>query len=219
MRLSTMTPSARGFDCNTTVSRDAAKRMRAAGFGFAIRYVRRTTAHTFDITSNELTNLLDAGLGVMLVQHVAAPGWVPTEALGAQYGATAAAEAALIGYMLGAHLWCDLEGVQAGASHADVIAFCNAWHGAVQDAGYHPGLYVGDSCGLTATELYRALRFDSYWSAYNLNRDNFPATRGVMLRQFAYPPVSRRVLGVPFEYDEDVVQADAMGDLPTMVVA
>ena len=40
-----------------------------------------------------------------------------------------------------------------------------------------------------------------------------------MLRQFAYPPVSRRVLGVPFEYDEDVVQADAMGDLPTMVVA
>lgn len=218
MRLSSLQPGAKGFDCNTVVTRANAIRMKDAGKSFVIRYVRRTTAHDFDISSGEVATLMDAGLGLMLVQHVAAPGWQPTHDLGVKYGTTAAAEAAIAGYLIGAHLWCDLEGVMAHTPPGDVIGFCNEWYDVVHDAGYHPGLYVGDSCGLSADQLYHNLRFDSFWSAYNLNRDNYPAVRGVMLRQLPYPPPEKRVAGVTFEYDEDVVQADMKGSLPRLVI-
>jgi len=153
----------------------------------------------------------------MIVQHVAAPGWSPTKALGQSYGAVAASEAKTIGYPMGATLWCDLEGVSGSASPSEVIDFCNAWYDAAGQAGYYPGLYVGDSCGLTATELYRKLSFKAYWSAYNLNRDNIPAVRGVCMRQKPYPPRERRI-DCPFEYDEDFIAADSLGGTPTLAL-
>lgn len=195
-----------------------AQRFRAAGYQFVVRYVRRSSRHDFDLSAVELQALLDVGLGVMVVQHVAAPGWSPTKALGASYGAVAAVEAWNCGYPKGATLWCDLEGVAESASPSEVIDYCNAWYVAAKQSGYEPGLYVGDSCGLTATELYRNLRYARYWSAYNLNRDNVPAVRGVQMRQKPYPPRERRVLDCPFEYDEDVIAADSLGGTPTLAL-
>jgi hypothetical protein len=218
MRVATLPDGSFGFDANATVSREVAQAFLDAGYSFVVRYVRRFTKNSFDLSSYELGALIEVGLGVMVVQHVAAPGWLPTKALGSSYGGIAASEALRVGYPAGATLWCDLEGVSDRSSASEVIEYCNAWHSAVAALGYQPGLYVGDSCGLTATELYRELEFSRYWSAYNLNRDNIPAIRGVQMRQKPYPPRERRVLDCPFEYDEDVIAADALGGTPTLAL-
>jgi hypothetical protein len=57
--------------------------------------------HPFDLSAQELTTLLRAGLAVSVVQHVADPGWLPNERLGRVYGAVAAEETARIGVTLG----------------------------------------------------------------------------------------------------------------------
>ena len=216
MKIGTLLNGAKGFDANCIISPALAARFVSAGYAFAIRYVRRAFASGHDITAGELAGLVQAGLGVMLVQHVANPGWLPTAALGAAYGATAASEAASAGMPRGTTLWCDLEGVNGRASSGDVIQFCNQWHDAVQAAGYLPGLYVGDACGLSSAQLHKNLRFRAYWSAYNLNRDNYPAVRGVQMRQLV-AHAGDRFDGCP-DIDADVIHADAMGDTPTLLL-
>jgi hypothetical protein len=108
--------------------------------------------------------------------------------------------------------------VDEAASAAAVVGYCNAWHEAVRAAGYLPGLYVGYGCGLTGVQLYKLLRFDAYWAAYNLDRDQYPARRGVQMRQLPYPVPTLRINGCPFEYDEDFVLVDALGGTPAMVL-
>lgn len=211
----------KGFDCNTKVVRSVAEKFHAAGYRFAVRYVRRETRHTFDITVTEAAELLSVGLALMLVQHVAPAGWRPTAQLGRKYGQIAAIEAQSVAYPPGATLWCDLEEVSYQSTPADVSGFCNAWYDAVKVVGYEPGLYVGYQCGLSAKELYYKLRFSRYWSAYNLNKPDYPAVRGVQMRQFPFPgrgsrDRANRVIGVPFEYDVNVIQEDSKGDLPTL---
>lgn len=214
--LGSLPDGSRGFDCNTTVTPMVAGNFAAAGYRFAVRYVRRVRRHAFDLTSGEILTILEAGLGLMVVQHVANEGWVPTPERGSNYGAVAAAEARSIGVPQGISLWCDLEGVQLETPADDVISYCNNWHREVLEAGYRPGLYVGWHPGLDAVQLYRKLRFDAYWSAYNLGRDNYPIRRGVQMRQFPYPPAGSRVPGVSFQYDVNVIHADALGGTPTL---
>lgn len=224
MKIGTLPEGARGFDCNAKVTAPIARAFQAAGYSFVVRYVRRSTRHDYDLSVSELVGLLQSGLAVMVVQHVAAEGWHPTGNLGASYGAIAAEEARAVGIPPGVAVWCDLEGVGGQDEHGektdarDVVSFCNSWFDAVKGAGYDPGLYVGFGCVLTGQELYYKLRFRRYWSAYNLNRDNFPAVRGVCMKQGPYPPPSERVPGVPFEYDTDVVQRDAFNNLPTAIL-
>lgn len=50
----------------------------------------------------------------MAIQHVEATGWHPSAALGTQYGQTAAAHAAEIGFPAKVNMWLDLEGVARG---------------------------------------------------------------------------------------------------------
>ena len=110
----------------------------------------------------------------------------------------------------------------------------------MKGAGYDPGLYVGYGCILTSDQLYYKLKFRRYWGAYNLNTDSVPSVRGLCMWQGAYPPVltdaqyaerlqraqglsphkqpHRRVPGVPFEYDVDVVERDAFNNLPTAIL-
>lgn len=215
--LGSLPPGAKGFDANATVTPGAAQKFVAAGYRFAVRYVRRTAFHDFDLTSNELAGLLRAGLAVMAVQHVAPPGWSPSGGMGRVYGETAAEEAGGAGVSLGSTLWCDLEEVNKGSTPADVVAYCNAWYDAVRRAGYDPGLYVGYGCGLSADDLYRRLRFTRYWSAYNLDGPDYPAVRGVQMRQHA-ATLADRVAGVPFEFDVNTIAPDAMGDSPVLML-
>lgn len=207
----------KGFDCNQHLSTSQAKVFRDNGYRFCIRYVPRHVPNPGDLNSSEASGILAMGLGLMVVQHVPKPGWGPTGDLGAEYGAFAASSVREIGFPAGVTVWCDLEGVGAdrpkdGIDPRDVIAFLNNWHFAVGSAGYTPGLYVGYDPDLSADQLYRDLRFEHYWSAYNLNPDQFPAVRGVQMKQ----GVEKVLAGVRF--DPDVIQSDAKGGLPLMHV-
>ena len=208
----------RGIDCNAHVSPAVAASFRDAGYDFIMRYVRRAQYNSFDITAGEVLGILGAGMGLGIVQHVAKPGWMPSAKLGAQYGETAALEAQAAGIPHGATLWCDLEEVDSAADVSAVIGYCNAWASRVLSIGYEPGLYVGYGCGLSALALYWKLRFARFWAAYNLDRDNFPAVRGVCMRQYPYPKPEKRVPGVPFQYDENVVVGDLLGGSPIFLL-
>ena len=203
-------PGLKGFDANTPLSAGAAQAFRAAGYRFCVRYVGRTAMADHDLTAAEARTLLDAGLALMVVQHVLPPHWSPSTALGAEYGTNAATFTRQLGVPAGITVWCDLEGVLPGTDTADVIGYCNAWHDAVTAAGYEPGLYVGYEPGLTAEELYGALRFQHYWGAYNLDGDRVPATRGLQLKQ--HRGTGGTIAGIGTDsYDDDETMTDALG--------
>lgn len=207
----------KGFDCNTHLSQAAAQAFRNDGYRFCLRYVPRHVPNPADLSASEAHGILAAGLGLMVVQHVQNPGWVPTPSMGKEYGAFAAQSCKDIGIPLGTTVWCDLEGVGSerqndGIDPRDVISFLNNWHVQVGVAGYTPGLYVGYDPDLTAEQLYWKLRFEHYWSAYNLNADQVPAKRGVQMKQ----GVEKVFAGI--RYDPDTIQRDAFGGLPLMAV-
>lgn len=208
----------RGFDTNSVVSVAAASAFVDSGYRFCIRYVRRRQPHDYDLSASELAALLAVGLGVMAVQHVAPDGWTPTAQYGANYGSVAAAEATMIGLARGVTLWCDLEGVALGTPSRQIIDYCNHWYAVVAHSGYVPGLYVGARCGLTAAQLYHALRFKHYWGAYNLNDVEEPAVRGVQLKQ-SVPGVHDLVYGVEIPFQMDSLRVDALGGRPSLMAA
>jgi hypothetical protein len=218
MMIDHLPPGSKGFDCNDIVTAHDAACFVRAGYTFAIRYVRRSIQHPFDLSAQELATLLRAGLAVSVVQHVADPGWLPNERLGRVYGAVAAEETARIGVALGTQLWCDLEGVHPNARHRDVVAYCNAWYDAVRSAGYDPGQYVGDSCGLDADELFHLLKVRRFWAAYNLNSDAYPAVRGACMRQHA-PRTADLVPGIAYPFDVNVIGEDALHGAPMLMLA
>lgn len=218
MTIGSLPNGSRGFDANQRITPAQAKDAVAKNYRFAVRYVRRGTANNHDLIAGEVATCLQAGLAIGVVQHVARDGWIPGAALGASYGAIAAEEARAIGIPRGVTVWCDLEGVRNGVPAADVIAFCNNWHQKVTEAGYHPGLYVGYGAGLTAQQLYRNLRFNAYWGAYNLNRDQVPAVRGVQMRQLV-ATLEDLIVGLTNQtMDVDVVEADALGGSPAFLL-
>jgi hypothetical protein len=207
----------RGFDTSETVSARAAALMHSAGYRLAVRYVRRAKRHPSTLTAAEARTLLNAGLGVMLVQYVESESsWIPTAAKGRLNGTTAAAEAEMLGFPWGVTIWCDVEGIAAGTSSRSIIDYCNRWHEAVSSAGYVPGIYVGYHARLSPTQLYRSLRFTHYWAAYNLNADQYPAVRGVQMKQSqASKSAIPRGLGISFQSDR--VMSDALGGRPTLL--
>ncbi|MFL5523093.1 MAG: glycoside hydrolase domain-containing protein [Gemmatimonadaceae bacterium] len=207
----------RGFDTAERVTPSVAAAFRRAGYRFCIRYVRRDKPHTSALSAGEARSLLNAGIGLMLVQYVESDtSWIPSGVKGAKNGAVAASEAESLGVPWGVTVWCDLEGVAPGTSSRKVIDYCNRWHSAVTGAGYVAGLYVGYHAGLTATQLYRALRFTHYWSAYNLNADQFPAVRGVQMRQ-SVPTRSELASGAGLAFQVDKIRADRLGGRPTLL--
>jgi hypothetical protein len=211
----------KGFDCNFAVDSGQARAFYTAGYRFAVRYVGRVQQKPHDASRLELARLLRAGLSVMLVQHVkSAESWDPEgAALGHHYGRNAASFAGLAGYASGATVWCDLEGVAVGTPAETIIGYCNAWHNAVRDAGYEPGVYVGWHAGLSGRDLYYRLRFQRYWAAYNLNRDQYPAVRGVQMRQYAAMPKDR-VPGIQLDsIDVNLIGADLFGNSPVLMLA
>jgi hypothetical protein len=59
------------------------------------------------------------------------------------------------------------------------------------------------------------LRFTHYWGAYNLNSDQYPAVRGLQMKQLRpqrdFVPRS----GIDFQVDK--IRADALGGRPTLL--
>lgn len=217
----TLPDGTKGFDTNTTVGPVSARELKAVGYDFAIRYIRRAPVNTYDISVGEIATILQAGLGLMLVQHVASENvWRPTAELGSTYGMTAAQECRKVGLLPGVTVWLDLEGLHPESLQQPetTIQYCNNWYKEVYLAGYRPGLYVGWHAGLTADQLYRRLKFSSYWSGYNLNGDQYPAVRGVQLQQ----KVAKNIDLIPGfttqNLDVDYIGRDKLGDTPSLLL-
>jgi hypothetical protein len=198
-------PGLLGFDVNSPLTASEALSFKNAGYSFCIRYIPRTAALIQgNLTSTEALGILNAGLALMPVQHVALPGWKPNTNLGTIYGNYAATYASqVVGLPPGLNVWCDLEGVAAGTSTNDVIAYCQAWYYAVHIAGYIPGIYVGYDTMLSPEQLYDDISFQHYWRAYNGPQ---VATRGFQLIQ------KTEVTLNGITVDPDLTQNDDLGD-------
>lgn len=162
-----MTTQYRGFDTDTAIDADQAKFFVSKGYVFCLRYLSlQKDIQKGDLNLNEAQLIVSNGLALMPVQH--APyckgGWSPTPALGTGYGTNAVAHATTIGVPPQVNIWMDLEGVRGSTAAADVIAYCSNWFGVVAAAGYVPGIYVGDSCGLNEEQL-SDLPFQHYWKS------------------------------------------------------
>ena len=196
---------AQGFDCDSVLTAATAAQLRAAGFAFCLRYLSRTSPqHGGDLSATEAGLILAAGLALMPVQHVQRAGWMPSDALGAQYGIDAAANAREVGFPPGVNIWLDLEGVLQSAGAEDTIAYCNAWAAEVDGAGYVSGLYVGPNQPLTGDQLYWRLRTRHYWRSAAIVPD-VPFRGFQMFQALAPSPVAG------FAIDRDVVMPDAFG--------
>lgn len=192
-----------GFDCDAVLSANLARQFFSQGYRFCLRYVARAQA-SLNLSAQEATDILNAGLALMAVQHVRAPGWSPNQALGQQDGQEAAVMVQGIGFPLGVSVWCDLEEVNAAAQAQDVMAYCRTWHQAVRAAGYSPGLYVGAGALLSGQQLFD-LPFQHYWRSASRVPD-IP-NRGYQLVQLS-PTIQLNGILV----DVDVAVPDVQGD-------
>ncbi|HET6610227.1 MAG TPA: glycoside hydrolase domain-containing protein [Rhodopila sp.] len=205
----------RGFDTATPLTFAAAQAFARQGFGFAIRYLSRTTpVTTADLSIGETDGILRAGLALMAVQPCQPEGWIPSDSLGTAFGSAAAANAAAAGLPRGLNLWLELQGVASGTAASIVAGYCNAWYDSVAAAGYLPGLYVGVGQVLTGDQLYHDLKFQYYWKPDSQYVPDI-AVRGHCLEQTidsAFEPDG-------IKYDADITLADSGGNTPLWVVS
>jgi hypothetical protein len=210
-QVSAVPSGATGFDCNTVLTTSTAQSFADAGFSFAVRYVPRTFVVTpstaqGNLTTQEAEDILQAGLGLMVVQHVAASPWTPSGSLGQSNGQYAVANAEAIGLPGGMSLFLDLEGVAAGTSAQTVTDYCESWFSVVTAAGYLPGIYIGANCGLSSSQI-EALSFQYFWESGS----TVPTlSTGYCMKQ----SISSSYVLAGVAYDLDVVQADANGRTP-----
>jgi hypothetical protein len=130
-------PGFHGIDTNTVLDDRHCRAARAHGFTFCLRYVSRgERQQANDLHEAEARTILNAGLALMPVQHVARAGWSPTKNLWSAYGRNAALHVREIGFPPGLNVWLDLEGVKSLSSHAAVIDYCNGWIAEVESAGF-----------------------------------------------------------------------------------
>jgi hypothetical protein len=202
MNVVPIVPGSRGLDTDTPISASLAKTLYALKFDFVVRYLS-------DVTVSELGAILASGLGLALVTHARAPGWLPTEAMGVADGAADVAHLKALGVPPGMVLFVDLEG--AGGSDVDTMAWANARSKAIVDAGYIAGLYVGDRCVLSAQQLYGLPEVSRYWKAYNAGIPEVMC--GFCMLQL-FPP-DQTVAGL--QIDLDVAQSDYKSRLAMML--
>jgi hypothetical protein len=125
-------PNQEVFDTDSQILATVRALATTLGYKFAIRYVYREAAdQPGDLTRDEAVGILNSGLALMPVQHVKLRGWHPTAALDTQYGKTAAAHVAELGFPAKVNVWLDLEGVAVGTPAQNVIDCCNNWANAV----------------------------------------------------------------------------------------
>jgi len=191
-----------GFDADTVITSDVAQQFASQGYQFCLRYLSLGSRQgRGDLSTTEALDILNAGLALMPVQHVANSGWVPSASLGQTNGSNAAANASAVGFPRGVNVWCDLEGIAHGTPAQPVIDYCNAWYDAVANAGFVPGLYVGANAILSGLQLYH-LKFQHYWQS----ESRVPALphRGYQMVQSA---MDGQVNGIYI--DQDVTQTDS----------
>jgi hypothetical protein len=116
-----------GADVDSVLTPSDAANLFANGFRFCIRYLSRAPEQgTSGLSEAEASIILNAGLALMPVQHVALSGWIPTSELGAVDGVYAAYHSFVIGFPPGVNVWCDLEGISQGTPPQQVTEHCNS---------------------------------------------------------------------------------------------
>ena len=197
-------------DTNAKLGVAALQAVLNAGYAGVARYLPlpRNNAGG-DISADELRAILDAGLGLLLVQHVRSPPWNPANHSGEEDAQAALQLARDVGYLPGAHIFLDLEGIVPGSAEA-TKAFAEAWAKAVVTAGYLAGCYVGYDVPLNAQQLYDLHSVTSYWSDAGPRR---VATRGFAMKQHAEIAIA----GVKF--DPDTIASDLCEETPMWMVA
>lgn len=171
---------------------------------------------TNDITAAELTMLvLDVGLEVVLVQHVRGfpphnPLWRPGDHDPQADAAAAIAAARAAGYPDGAHIFEDLEAVDG--SLAETMGYCVRWGHTLASSGYLAGLYIGYATPLSPTDLFSLPDVHCYWAD---GPHRTIAERGSAIIQGR----TLRAAGPLPPLDEDLVRADAFGDLPVVAAS
>src|SRR5438270_490964 len=104
-RVMEATEGARGFDTATPLSAMTCKALAVAGIKFAIRYVSFREPKSRDLSAPEVETILEAGLALMVVQHVRNPGWTPSGAMGTADGQRAVANTSAVGVLTGVCVW------------------------------------------------------------------------------------------------------------------
>lgn len=216
--VNTLPAGSRGFDCNTPVTADVARRFVATKYQFALRYIWRDHRRGTDLSVAEVLTILRAGLALSVVQHYEGDGWYPTDAKGTDYGRTAVVACRSLGLLDGMTVWLDLESPHPSVGAEQIIRYVNRWADQVTLGGFQAGLYGGYGVRLTPDQLYRRLKVTRYMGAYNQNSDQVPAVRGNCMKQLPWPAPKLRVPGVPFQYDEDVVLGDKLGGSPAFLL-
>lgn len=194
------------FDVDSQLTALQCSEFLKAGYITAIRYIPRSSSLLAgNLTQIEIETILESGLSLSCVQHCPLPGWLPSAALGKQYGDFAAWYANDIGLPKGMNIFLDLETPSSHATDDDCINYANSWYSAVSLGGYIPGVYLGYGIPMTPLQLYKWLAFKNYWRAYN-----GPDLSG---RGYQIIQKTAEVLnGVNF--DPNIVAADNEGDLP-----
>jgi hypothetical protein len=177
----------------------------AAGYAGVARYVPLPgLPGTKDIHQEEVDAIMETGLGLLLVQHVRFPHWDPRDHSGADDAQVAVNFAKQAGYLPGAHIFIDLEGIVPGTGKA-TKAFTEAWAATVARAGYRAGCYVGFDVPLSAQELFDLHIIDSYWSDADPRQ---VAVRGFSIKQGSQITIAETA------FDPDDVQPDQKGETP-----
>ena len=205
-------PECWGVDCDTKLTPENAKALATAKFRahdgvehpirFVWRYVGLGPSVGLDLDADEVEGILEAGLGLLVVQHCPRGPWAASAERGAQYGQRAVEHARAAGYLESCSLAIDLEGVSNQGRAA--IDHANSWIAAVEAGGFSPTDYIGYDSGLTADEHFALPRVHRYFGAagsWNVSK------RGLCCRQ--YP--TTMLAGVPFPVDPDHAYPDAFG--------
>jgi hypothetical protein len=170
------------LDTATKLTASECKALKSAGVSGVWRYVFFGTPRPGDIDAAELQAILDAGLTLMLVQHVRMPGWIANAGIGKADGASAVRNAQAAGYEGTAlSLGLDMEGVGTG----DAAGHARAWCQIVGDAGYSPVVYVGYDSQLTGPQLDSLPYSPRFWCDYAPLSSRPLPTRGYALHQQA----------------------------------
>lgn len=171
-------PGALGADCIAAISSEVASAISSGSYAFCIRYVSPNETTVTALTLAEAQGILGAGLGLMLTQRIDASALALSAALGTQHGTAAAQSATSVGLPMCVNVWLLLDNIPSGTSATGLVSYYNAWYAAAYGAGFVPGLCVGPTEVLNATQL-GDLAFCNYWQAAGVTVS--PSPRGYQL--------------------------------------
>lgn len=204
--------SQKGFEAERPLDASTIRSLAGQDYRFCVRTIALDEGiGADDLSYAEAQAIVSAGLGLMAIQRTSTGTWVPSANLGQQRGQIAAANAKAAGLPMCVTLWLYLAGVSPTTTAQAVVDYCNSWYTAVYNAGFTPGLCVGESPGLDSSALYK-LSFKHYWRAIGKSIPNVQ-TRGYQMLESTPSTANEFVTG------DLTTQNDSQGDCVQWLIA